>query len=83
MVGGMAGSQPQLVGGTITLSGSAGTYTVKAARSGRFTDHVPAGTYEISGHSPQFGGGEGICLGPDVDVKAGEVTDTGVYCQRR
>jgi len=82
MVGGSVGSNPTAVGGTVTLSGSAGTYTVKAAGSGRFTDHVPAGTYEISGHSPQFGGGEGICHGSDVDVKAGEVTDTGVYCPR-
>jgi hypothetical protein len=83
MVGGHVGSNPIPVGGTITLSGSAGTYTVEVAGSGRFTDHVPAGTYESSGHSPQFGGGEGFCHGPEVEVRAGEVTDTGVYCERK
>jgi hypothetical protein len=48
------------VAGSITVQGDL-ERTVEVRSDGAFSIAVPPGRYLLTGHSPQYGGGEGLC----------------------
>ena len=46
-------------------------YTIKVAKSGRFTIRVPLGGYTVTGHGPYFNDGHATCGGRSIHVTAG------------
>jgi hypothetical protein len=82
-VGGAAGTGPRALGGVITFHGSQGNIaTLDLGANGRFSAHLPVGSYTVSGRSPQFDGGTGECQasGP-VTVTKGVTSRVEVDCQ--
>jgi hypothetical protein len=71
-VGGPPGDGPRALGGQVTLHGSSGHIVgITVGATGRFSLPVPVGTYTVSGQSPQYEGGAGVCRasGPVVVTK--------------
>lgn len=83
MVGGPPGAGPDLVPGTVTLSGPGGTVNVEVGSSGHFAIRLPVGRYRIEGHSPIYESGQGPCNGGDVHIRIGHMTRVDVRCQMR
>ena len=82
-VGGPPGVGPRALSGQITLHGSSGHITgITVGANGRFSVPVPVGTYTVSGQSPQYEGGTGVCRasGP-VIVTEGVTSNVEVDCQ--
>ena len=81
-VGGPAPGTARPWTGTITVTGTTGR-VVTAGVDGAYEITLPAGRYEIVGHSPQFGGC-GYACHPErdrpQDVVAGRTTTVDVYC---
>jgi hypothetical protein len=67
--------------GTVTLSGSTGTFKVRISTNGSFTIQLPPGTYQVRGRTPSFDSGKTPCWGPDVTVHSGATAHTKVTCQ--
>jgi hypothetical protein len=57
------------------------SFSISVPTNGEFTLHLPAGTYTLTGSSPQFGNSQYKCfaLGP-VTVFNGQSTHKDVYC---
>jgi hypothetical protein len=83
-VGGPAPGAPRPLPGTVTLSTTDSEITVLVDNDGRYSAEVSPGTYEVVGHSPQYGSGTYLCraAGP-VTATADETVDTNVVCQER
>lgn len=57
------------------------SYAVSVPATGKFTLHLPAGTYSLTGSSPQFGNGQYKCLAQQkVTVSKGKSTHEDVIC---
>jgi hypothetical protein len=81
-VGGAGGVGPRALSGQITLHGSSGHIVgITVGADGRFSNHVPVGTYTVSAQSPQYEGGNAVCRasGPVVVTK-GVTTKVQVAC---
>ena len=84
MVGGPAPGRVIWVRGSVTATPVHGgsSSLAHADSSGRFRLLLPTGTYELTGSSPQYGGGAGICRGTGAaTVRAGFTTSADVLCQ--
>ncbi len=87
---GAVGGPPMLpaerpLGGTVTVSGAAGSsYTVRVGSNGLFSLRMLAGVYTLTGRSPLFESGAVSCdaAGP-VTVRGGMTTRVSVRCQER
>jgi len=81
-VGGPSGAGPRALSGQITLHGSGGHITgITVGANGRFSVPVPVGTYTVSGKSPQYEGGSGVCrVSGQVSVTKGATSKVQVDC---
>ena len=63
-VGGPSPGSPVPLPGTVAASNAAGEFTAVAGRNGHFQLSLPAGTYRLTGHSPQVraNGREMLCF---------------------
>jgi hypothetical protein len=68
--------------GTVTLVGPGVHRDVTVGADGTFSMVVPAGTYTVTGHSPNYGSGAYLCqtVG-EVTVTSGHTTKADVLCQ--
>ena len=85
-VGGPAPGAPVALFGQIEARDGAGHhYTVAVGHDGRFHLHLPAGTYRLTGHSPQIQSGKGLCVAmkPVSVSKNGTLTGVRVVCSVR
>lgn len=83
-VGGPAPGAPLALFGQIEARDDAGHhYTVAVGHDGRFRLHLPAGTYLLTGHSPQIQSGKALCaaMKPVSVTKNGTLTGVPVICQ--
>jgi len=85
MVGGpatLAGGTPSFrVPGTITAVSPRDTQHGPAAKNGAFTLVLPAGTYTLTGTSPQYNSGQGRCIAVSkVVIRTGAITRANVTC---
>jgi hypothetical protein len=78
----LAGRTPSLrVPGTITAASPHDTQHGPAAKNGAFTLVLPAGTYTLTGTSPQYNSGQGQCIAAArVVIRAGVITRADVTC---
>jgi hypothetical protein len=84
MAGGPAPGVTVRVPGTITASSASRTRQASAAQDGSFTLVLPAGSYTLTGTSPQYNDGHGRCVATaPVDVREGAVTRADVTCVMR
>lgn len=88
MVGGPvvrgATPSPRPLAGKVVASGPAGAYTATVGADGSYTLQLPPGTYSVTGTSPSFNGGTGICRADGtVTVVIGQQGTVDVYCQAR
>jgi hypothetical protein len=85
-VGGTSGASPRALSGTISAkTAGRGVLSFLSAPNGRFTVHsVVAGTYTVSGRSPQYQAGKATChaTGPVTVTKVVPST-VKVDCQER
>jgi hypothetical protein len=75
-----AGRRP--LGGQVTLHGSGGTSAaITVGANGQFSVPATVGTYSVSGESPKYRGGAGVCRasGPLV-VRKGATSTVHVVC---
>ena len=82
-VGGPAGVGPRALSGQVTLHQSDGRRDIiYVGANGRFSVPASAGTYTVSGQSPQYDGGTADCKasGP-VTVTKGLTSSVEVDCQ--
>lgn len=82
--GGPTGAtQPGVPGRVFFESGGKRT-TATASRNGTFSVSLPPGEYQVTGVSPQYGSGEGICR-TDSPMKVGKSQVRGVVvaCSRK
>jgi hypothetical protein len=84
MTGGPLGvAQPGVHGEVVFASGDR-REVVEAAKDGSFATSLDAGTYTVTGTSPLFGGGAGVCRADaPVVVAGGSIDDVVVACPRR
>jgi hypothetical protein len=81
MAGGPAPGVTVRVPGTITAVSPSRTQQASAGKDGSFTLVLPAGTYTLSGTSPQYDDGHGKCVAAaPVTVRQGAVTRADVTC---
>ena len=88
MVGGPvvrgATPSPRPLAGKVVATGSAGSYTATVGPDGRYTMQLPPGTYSVTGTSPSYNGGTGICrTDGTVTIVLGREQAADVYCQAR
>lgn len=84
MAGGPAPGVTVRVPGTITASSASRTHQASAAADGAFTLVLPAGSYTLSGISPQYNDGRAECVAAaPVVVREGAVTRADVTCVMR
>jgi len=83
--GGPAPGTPRPSEGEVTATNAVGhSYRVTVPASGKFTLPLPAGTYSITGSSPQFGNGQYKCLAPrEVTLSNGMSTHEDVFCSEK
>ena len=82
-VGGPPGGGPRALRGQVTLHGPSGHITgITVGANGRFSVPATVGSYTVSGQSPQYEGGTGVCRasGPVVVTK-GVTSSVEVDCQ--
>jgi hypothetical protein len=81
-VGGAAPGAPRPWPGTVTLTGPGEHRDIAVGAGGRFSAQVAAGTYIVSGRSPRYEDGTGVCRAArPATVTAGHLTQTDVFCQ--
>lgn len=66
--------------GTVKFVGSSLVVEIAVGKSGHFTTELPAGTYQVTGRSPSFNGGRGVCDGGRLSVLAGRTMIVHVVC---
>jgi hypothetical protein len=69
--------------GTVTLTGSGRSYTVRISTDGTFRLTVRPGSYQAEGRTPAFDGGKYPCPAGRVEVHAGRTSSLRIYCQLR
>jgi hypothetical protein len=84
-VGGPSGDGPRPLSGQITLHGSSGHIVgITVGADGRFSNHVPVGTYTVSAQSSQYEGGTGVCRATEpIVVTKGVTSSVEVDCQEK
>lgn len=86
LVGGPAGHEPQTLAGIVTFTAADGSRsTVPVEADGAFTVVISPGTYTVTGTSPSYGNGTGICRAEapvTVTFDAG-ASNVMVNCQAR
>ena len=83
-VGGPAPGAPRPWPGTVTLTGPGVHRDIQVGVDGGFSVLVPAGTYTVSGRSPRYGSGAGVCRAAGAaTVTTGHRTRADVLCQLR
>jgi hypothetical protein len=82
-VGGPVSRTPTPLRGTVTVRGSSGkTYNTIVRADGQFLIQVPVGVYGVTGRSPQYMGGQSMCLNvPLIKVNPNAATNVDVNCQ--
>jgi hypothetical protein len=67
--------------GSVVITG-AEVFTLTVGRSGRFMAEVPSGTYNIVGHSPEYGQGKYDCTtrNDQVVVRSRQTVNVSVWC---
>jgi hypothetical protein len=83
-VGGPAPGTPRTLSGMAYLQETHGAIkmSVHVSSSGKFSATVPAGTYKVSGRSPQFNGEKVSCnAAGSISVKKAKTTHALVMCQ--
>jgi hypothetical protein len=83
-VGGPPPGSPRPWPGTVALTGPGVHRDIRVGAGGRFSVVVPAGTYTVTGRSPLYQSGTGVCraAGP-ATVTTGHRTEADVRCQLR
>ncbi len=82
-VGGPAGPARPL-SGRITAHSGGHTWSTMAGTDGRFSFHVPPGTYGLTGRSPSYQDGTVDCIADGaVVVSSGSTVATHVMCQEK
>jgi len=83
--GGPAPGTPRPSEGEVTATNAVGqSYKVTVPATGKFTLPLPAGTYSITGSSPQFGNGQYRCLARrEVTLSNGMSTHEDVFCSEK
>ena len=81
-VGGPAPGLPRPWSGTVTVTGPGVQRDVLIGASGTYSVMVPAGSYTVTGHSPLYGSGAGLCQAAGVArVTSGHDARADVLCQ--
>jgi len=84
-VGGPAPGAPRAISGTvIARAPNQSSYSVKVGSDGQFLLQLPVGSWVITGRSPQYEGGQAVCLqaGKPIKVSANTTTsNVDVNCQ--
>lgn len=81
-VGGPAPGSPRPWPGTVTLTGPGVHRDVPVGPGGSYSVMVPAGRYTVTGHSPLYDSGAGLCQATGAaTVTSGHRTDADVLCQ--
>jgi hypothetical protein len=81
-VGGVAPGAPRPWPGTVTLTGPGVHRDAQVGTAGRFSVLVPAGTYAVTGRSPLYQSGTGVCRAAEpATVTTGHRTEADVFCQ--
>lgn len=84
-VGGPGDVGPRALSGQVTLHGPGGHKTgISVGANGRFSAPVSVGRYTVSGRSPQYEGGKGVCRAAEpVTVTKGVTTKVRIKCPQR
>jgi len=71
--------------GEVTARNASGqSFSISVRSTGKFTLTIRAGTYALTGSSPQFGNGQYKCFAPRrVTVFKGESTHLNVFCSEK
>jgi hypothetical protein len=81
-VGGPAPGLPRPWPGTVILTGPGFRDEVPVSADGAFSVTVPAGSYTVTGRSPLYGSGSGLCQAAGVaTVTSRHTTKADVLCQ--
>ena len=85
ITGGPAPGKPRPSEGEVTATNPNGqTFTAFAPATGMFTLHLPAGTYSLTGSSPQFGSGKYKCMAQqEITIFNGMSTHANVFCPEK
>jgi hypothetical protein len=84
MTGGPSDATQPGVAGRVVFASQQAREVITAAADGSFSGSLPAGTYRVTGTSPLFGDGQGVCrTTAPVVVTDGAVTGLVVACSRR
>jgi len=85
ITGGPAPGKPRPSEGEITATNPNGqSFTASAPATGIFTLHLPAGTYSLTGSSPQFGNGKYKCMARREITAFNEMsTHANVFCPEK
>ena len=77
-VGGVARQGSRTLSGQVTFVDVNGTrrYSADVGANGRFSVPAPVGTYSVSGRSPQYDGGTGVCRASGLVVITKGVTSS-------
>lgn len=82
--GGPSGATQPGLPGTVIFQTGTRRWRVDAAANGFFSARLAPDRYEVSGSSPQYGSGQGLCRAASpVTVTAADVTGLLVACSRR
>jgi hypothetical protein len=77
-VGGPAPGSPRPINGKVTVRGPNGrSYSAKTEADGQFLIQVPVGSYLVTARSPQYEGGQTMCLQTGTPIKVNENSTTG------
>jgi hypothetical protein len=84
MTGGPSGASQPGVPGTVFFGAGGRRTTATADTDGTFSIQLPPGRYEVTGASPQYGSGAGVCrTDSPVTVAKSDVRGVVVACSRR
>lgn len=86
-VGGPAPGSPHPVRATVIVRGAGRSVVeVSTAPDGVFSIDLPAGTYQVTAHSPRYQDGRGVChpgSGRTIGVQPGQTTKVRITCEER
>jgi hypothetical protein len=83
-VGGLVPGNGRPWAGTVTVTGQGLHHQITVGTSGAFSVPLPAGRYQVAGHSPRYEDGTGRCRAAGlVTVRAGQRVTANVLCDMR
>lgn len=83
-VGGSPLGTGRPIAGRVTASGKEGAFSVSVGSTGQFSIPVFAGTYTVTGTSPDFNGGKTKCIAASpVTVQENGTVVVQVFCQEK